>query len=140
MATIDFEFRNHLIGKRSVTLGKIQFDAFTDNISKYSYSSLDVLGDILKNNQSISIHIVTYQKNNKTLAHARAKSIKQYLIKKYPDIEPARILLSWFNVPEPIKVGRKTFKESESVNFITHVQNGNKVQAASDQKVLSNLK
>ena len=130
----DFEYRNHLIGKRRVTLKKIWFDPFTAKISKYSYPSLDVLGDILKNNQNISLHIVTYQKNNPKLARARAKSIKQYLIKKNPNIKSSRLMLSWFDVPEPIKAGGKTYTENESVNFVTRVKAGKQMHVSSEKR------
>jgi outer membrane protein OmpA-like peptidoglycan-associated protein len=76
----------------------------------------------MKNNQKVSVHIVTYQKNNAKLAEARAKSVKSYLLKKYPEIDSSRLILSWFGVSEQIKTEKKTFKSDESVNFITAVQ------------------
>jgi cytochrome c-type biogenesis protein CcmH/NrfG len=115
----DFGYRNHLIGIRTVTLKRVYFQPFTDRIGSDSYGSIDLIGSILKNNRDIAIHIVAYQENNKALAEARAKSIKNYLVHTYPEIDPARLLVSWFDVPESIKIGKKEFQEETSINFIT---------------------
>jgi tetratricopeptide (TPR) repeat protein len=115
----DFEYRNYLIGRRRITLEKIRFEPFTAKVSEDSRPSLDFLGTILTNNKDVSIHIVAYQKKNKELAEARAKSIKQYLIKKFSEIKSSRLTVSWFDVPETIKIGKKIYREDESINFIT---------------------
>lgn len=117
----DFDYRNHLVGRRMVTLKKIRFLPFNDRIDKTSLSSLDVLGSILKNNDDIAVHIVAYQKNNIELGESRAKSIKKYLLNKYPQIKSSRLKVSWFGVAEEIEIGNKTFIEGESINFITVV-------------------
>ena len=114
-----FEYRNYLIGDRTVTLKKISFEPFTSEIFRDSYPSLVVLGEILKNNTSVSIHIVAYQMNNEKLAEGRAKSIKKYLLMNYSKIDPSRLKVSWFGVPEKIRCGNKIFKEEEAINFIT---------------------
>jgi tetratricopeptide (TPR) repeat protein len=118
----DFQYRNYLIGSRTITLESIKFEPASPEIQKDSYESLDILGDIMKNNQKVSVHIVTYQKNNATLAEARAKSVKSYLLKKFPEIDSSRLILSWFGVAEQIKTEKKSFKADESVNFITVAQ------------------
>ena len=115
----DFEYRNYLIGRRRVTLKKISFEPFTAKISEGSFPSLDLLGTIMKNNTKVSIHIVAYQKKNKELAEARAKSIKTYYMQKFKEIQSSRFTVSWFDVPERITVGKKIFYADESVNFIT---------------------
>jgi tetratricopeptide (TPR) repeat protein len=118
----DFQYRNFLIGSRTITLETIKFQPVSPEIEKSSYESLDILGNIMKNNQKVSVHIVTYQKNNAKLAEARAKSVKSYLLKKYPEIDSTRLILSWFGLSEQIKTEKKTFKADETVNFITAVQ------------------
>lgn len=115
----DFEYRNHLIGKRTVTLEKIRFQPFTAVLSKSSFPSLDLIGHILTNNQKIKLHIIAYQKNNRKLAEARSKSIKKYLIKKFPKIAKSRLKVSWFNVPAKVKVGKKFLTEDDAISFIT---------------------
>lgn len=129
----DFSYRNYLIGKRTVTLRKIYFEHFSSKIWESSYPSLDVLGSILNNNRSISICIVAYQKNNKKLAEERAKSIKKYLLRNFPEIKFTRFLVSWFDVCEKIKIGKKQFKEEESINFFTALK-GCKVKNTSSKK------
>jgi len=118
----DFQYRNYLIGSRTITLESIRFEPVSPEIQKSSYESLDILGNIMKNNQKVSVHIVTYQKNNAKLAEARAKSVKSYLLKNFPEIDSSRLILSWFGVSEQIKTEKKSFKADESVNFITVVQ------------------
>ncbi len=115
----DFTYRNHLIGFRTITLKKIEFKPFSSVITKDSKSFLDLLGTVLTHAKKISIHIVVYQKNNKNLARKRAKSIKKYLLTKYPKIETRRLKVSWFGVSEKIKIKKKRFYEPESVNFVT---------------------
>jgi tetratricopeptide (TPR) repeat protein len=115
----DFEYRNYLIGRRTVTLKTIVFEPFTAKIGKASQSSLDFLGTIMKNNSNVSVHIVVYQKKNKELAEARAKSIKAYLLKEFKEIQSSRLTVSWFDAPEKIKIDKKIFYDDESINFIT---------------------
>ena len=114
----DFEYRNYIIDRRTVTLKAIEFVPSTAEISSVSRPSLDVLGAILDNNQRISLNIVVYQKSNKKLAESRAKSIKTYLLEKFPRIRAERLKLSWFGVPEKIKTqGKKVLKVDTSINF-----------------------
>jgi len=130
----NFQYRNHLIGSRTVTLEKIYFEAFTAKIWIGSQPSLDVLGEIMKKNQGIAIHIVAYQRNNRTLAKMRAKSVKRYLIKKFPEIKSSRLMVSWFGTPEEIKTAKKTFTEDESINFITAIRESKGMKSASPRK------
>lgn len=118
----DFEYRNYLIGIRTVTLEKVRFEPFTEKIWENTHTSLNLLGEILKNNDTVDIHIITYQKNNKKLAELRAKSVKKYLLIKFPEIKSTRLIISWFGVPEETKIGKKIFLEDESINFITAVK------------------
>ncbi len=118
----DFAYRNYLIGSRTVTLKKIRFEPLTPKLQKNSHESLDFLGEILQKNKAIAIHIVAYQKDAKKMAELRAKSIKIYLLNKFPEIESSRLMVSWFGITEEIRAGTKTFREDESINFITAVQ------------------
>ena len=115
----NFDYRNHIIGNRTITLEKIQFDPFTSRIWRGSRPSLDLLGSVITNAKLKNIHIVAYQKNNKPLAKARALSVKNYLITHFRTIKPEQINASWFDVPEEIKVKKKLFKEDESINCFT---------------------
>ncbi len=119
----DFDYRNYLIGRRIVTLKRIDFKPATPMIRKDTRLSLDVLGSVLENNQNIAIHVVAYQKDDRKLAEERALAIKQYLLKKFSKIHPSRLKLSWFDVPENIDTGETghPYHVDESVNFITAI-------------------
>lgn len=115
----DLSYRNHLIGLRTITLRKIQFEPLTDELIWDSKRSIYFLGDILSKLDKVSIHIIAYQKNNKNLAEQRAKSIKKYLLESFPKMSSSRLKVSWFDVPEKIQAGGKTVQKNESINFIT---------------------
>lgn len=115
----DLSYRNHLIGLRTITLRKIQFEPLSDELIWDSKRSLYFLGEILSKVDKVSVHIIAYQKNNKKLAEQRAKSIKKYLLESFPRISASRLKVSWFDVPEKIKSGKKIFNINESINFIT---------------------
>jgi tetratricopeptide (TPR) repeat protein len=119
----DFEYRTYLIGSRRITLKTTFFEPLTATIRNDSLMHLDLLGEMLTNNKDLAIHIVAYLNRNKDLAEMRAKAIKTHLLNNRSfDIKPSRLMVSWFGVQEEIKVGKKTFKEGETVNFITAVQ------------------
>ena len=114
-----FDYRNHLIGLRTITLQKIQFEPFTAKIDKSSRSTLDFLAKVFEKQPRFELHILAYQKNNKELAKARAKNIKRYLGEGNSRISAGRIKISWFDVPEKITVGGKRYSEDEAIDFFT---------------------
>jgi len=115
----DFEYRNHIIGKRNVSLQKIWFEVSSERIWQGSMYALNRLGEILQTSRDLTLHIVVYQKRNKPLAKARANSIKQYLMRHFPGLDPDHLLVSWFDVPERIRIGSSEFQEEASVQFFT---------------------
>lgn len=117
-----FEYKNHIIGIKTITLKQIQFEASSNRLLTQSKSSLDVLANILNNDKKLSIHIVAYQLNNKNLAKEKTKAIKQYILKRYPKIESKRLKLSWFNKSKKFKIYKKKFIEDETIDFITVVK------------------
>jgi tetratricopeptide (TPR) repeat protein len=114
-----FDYRNHLIGIRTITLGKIHFEPFTATIAKSSQKTLDYLGGVFAKQTPFELHILAYQKNNKDLAKARAKSIKRYLSESNRRIGAHRIKISWFDAPEKISVGKTRYAEDEAIDFFT---------------------
>lgn len=118
----NFDYKNHVIGIRKVTLKNITFKTFNDEISTASISSLDVVGMLLTKFKSISIHIIVYQLNNKKLAEQKANSIKKYLLSNYSEIDADRLKLSWFNQSKKISVNKKKMKLDETVDFITFIE------------------
>lgn len=115
----DFDYRNHVIGIRTITLPKIRFIHFSDKIHESSESTLNYVGQRVERYSQYTLHIIAYQLNNARLGENRAKSIKRYLLKEYPRIPSSRIKVSWFKQPETIKVGKATFKLDQSINFFT---------------------
>jgi len=114
----NFEYRNFIVGIRTVTLKNIKFKPFTTRIDSESEKSLDVLGKILTKNRDLKLYIVAYQEKNLKLAKGRAKSVKKYLLKNYPHIESNRLKLSWFDKSKKIK----RYRLYESIEFITIVK------------------
>jgi tetratricopeptide (TPR) repeat protein len=117
----DFQYRSHAVGQDTIILEKIEFEPSTAELSQPSQNSLNVLGETLIDINNVPIHIVAYQKNNKKLAELRAKSVKRYLLDRFPEIKSSRLKVSWFEVPEKIRIGKKTFAEDESINFFSAV-------------------
>jgi len=114
-----FEYRNHIIGIRTLTLKNIRFENFEARIDSSSYSSLNLLGKILNKKTKINIHIVVYQQNNILLAKEKAKSIQRYLLKKYPNIDSSRLKLSWFDTAKILLINKRKYILGEHVDFIS---------------------
>ncbi len=118
-----FDYRNHLIGIRSITLGKIRFEPLTAKLDKESRKTLDFLARVFEKQTRFELHVLAYQKNNKALAKARARSIRRYIMERNRRISSNRIKISWFDVPEKVVVGKKRFREDAAVNFFTLKRN-----------------
>ncbi|NOR26840.1 MAG: tetratricopeptide repeat protein, partial [Desulforhopalus sp.] len=114
----DFTYRNHRLGFRTVTLAEIVFVPSSGILSEVSYPSLDLLGETIANIQKGTLNIVVYYLNNRNLAKKRAVSIRDYLTKRFPDLETnKRIRMSWFGTAEKRVVLKKTLRIKESVQF-----------------------
>jgi tetratricopeptide (TPR) repeat protein len=122
----DFSYRNYIIGHRTITLRTIQFRPSEDTLTYNDNKSLVFLGSVLKYAKDVSIHIVVYCKKDKQLAEKRAKSIKRFLLKRIGKKGFHRLKMSWFDVPERIRAGGMTFRQDESVNFVTAVSKNRK--------------
>jgi tetratricopeptide (TPR) repeat protein len=117
----DFSYRNHLIGKRTITLRQIKFKPGSDRLTPDDKEALAFLGSVLRYAKDVSIHIVAYKRKDKQLAEKRAKSIKKYLMGYLEKKGFDRLKVSWFGASERIRAGGRTFRQDESVNFITAV-------------------
>ncbi|WP_051694081.1 tetratricopeptide repeat protein [Desulfohalovibrio reitneri] len=112
----DFSYRNHLLGKRKVTLEKLAFQPFKPELWGGSTASLDLVGEILANAENLDLYVVAYQRNNRELARERALAVRDYLLENF-DLPSERVKPSWFGVAERIKVSGETFEEGQSVNL-----------------------
>lgn len=113
----DFSYKNHLIGFKTISLKEIEFEPISNKLSLDSKKSLDVIANVLNTYKNLSIHIVSYQYNNKELARLKALSIKNYLVSK--GISSNRLSPSWFSKRK--KVSRNFFLMQTS-DFITVVK------------------
>jgi tetratricopeptide (TPR) repeat protein len=117
----NFEYRNYLIGNRTVSLKKIRFEHFSTTLMEESLTSLDFVGYLMTKYRDFILHIIVYQKNNVQLAKSRTLSIKNYILEKNPKIPYSRIKTSWFGEVERLQYDRKTYTLSSSVQLFTEL-------------------
>ena len=117
----DFSYRNFILGKRNVTLRAINFRPRTAVLEMESKESLHVIKAMLKENETLAMHIVAYAESGE-LAKARAKAVRDYITNLFPGIDEKRLPLSWFATAERVDVNGKTMLLKDSVQFITVVR------------------
>ena len=113
----DFSYRNHYLGRRTITLTKIWFKPFTAELDPYSYPALNLVGATASNMKKGTLQVVVYQKNDRELARKRAASVKKYLQKKFSRLQGRKIRISWFDRDEVFTADGKKQKSGESVRF-----------------------
>ena len=113
-----FDYRNHIIGDRTLTLAQVRFEPSRGRIRKNSMPTLKKLARVTAKNTQMTLHVIAYQKNNLKLAEARAKAVKKSILAQEDGIDRARIKVSWFDQPETVNTGRQTHRLDSSVNFI----------------------
>lgn len=114
----DQSYRNYTLGVRTITLTAINFKPSTAELSKGSIPSLDFLGSTVANIPRGSLNVIVYQLNNLELAKKRARRIRDYLYKNFPELRTKkRIQVSWFAVSEKRTVLKKKLRLNESVQF-----------------------
>ena len=114
-----FTYRNFTIGYRRVTLENIPFPPGSAKLLFQGKPSLQVLGTILSNNDEISLEVVCYKSGDPSLAAARAKAVKDYLLQRFPKIKPSRIGARGIGYKEKIKTGNKVHFLDDSTTFVT---------------------
>lgn len=113
-----FDYRNHVIGKRTLTLAQVRFEPSSARIRKESFPALKNLARVIAKNTKMTLHIIAYQKNNRELAESRAKGVKQFILTQEDGIKRTRIKVSWFDQPETVKIDRQSHRLDSAVNFI----------------------
>jgi len=113
----DFSYRNHTLGARTLTLAKIRFKPFTDELDAVSLPSLDLVGATAANMGKGTLQVLVYQKNNRELARNRAITIQKYLQDQFPDLQRDRIRISWFPAAEEFTIDGRKLRSDESVRF-----------------------
>ena len=115
----DFSYRKYLLGSRRIVVPSINFESDGSLLKTESLPALESIGDVLTKKRALSLHVITYAKDNPNLAESRAKVIKKYILDTFPAIESARLTVSWFGVSEKIDSANRTYVLNESVNIIT---------------------
>ena len=115
----EFNYRNFTIGYRRVTLEHIPFPSGSAKLLSQGKPSLQVLGTILSINDKIWLKVVCYKNGDPALATARAKAVRDYLLKEFPRLKPFRIGAQGIGLKERIKAGSKVYLLNNSTTFIT---------------------
>lgn len=115
----DFSYRTYWLGRVSTIMPKVVFARGSNRLVGQSQGSLETVKGALERDSTLSMHIVVYTQGNVQLAKARANALKSYILNLNPAVSSSRVKLSWFDVPEKIFSGGKTYALKESVNFIT---------------------
>ena len=118
----DFDYRLYRIGRRQLVVPRIQFIPFGSTIDPATEESLENIGRAVSQNSKVVLQILIYQKNNLSLAKARARRLKSYLLERFPEIGSMRIKTSWFKVPQKITISGATHSVASSVHFFTTPQ------------------
>jgi len=113
----DFSYQIHNIGDQEIALPRVVFEPLTAKITSTSLRSINVAGMAATKMKDRKLQVVVFQQNNKKLAKARAISIRQYLLEKFPTLTPERIGVSWFGEPEKTVIQGKKIQNPESVRF-----------------------
>jgi tetratricopeptide (TPR) repeat protein len=114
----DQTYRNHRLGLRTITLAEIGFMSFSDKLSETAYASLDLVGSTVAKMEGGTLNIIVYQLNNSNLAKSRAITIRDYMVKNFPELnENNRLQISWFGTAEKRVVLKKELLLKESVQF-----------------------
>lgn len=73
-------------------------------------------------NEQLTLHIVAFQQGDVERAKVNAKAVRDSILNGHSDIDPSRLLLSWFGTAELVDLGEKEFILDQSVKFITEVR------------------
>jgi tetratricopeptide (TPR) repeat protein len=114
-----FSYRNFTIGYRTVPLREITFAPESVRLLSVSLPSLEVIGSILKVNKEIELKIVGYKQGDPTLALARAKAVREYLLNHFPALSPSRLQYEGKGQSEKVKTSAKVYSLKESISFVT---------------------
>ncbi|SME95184.1 tetratricopeptide repeat protein [Desulfovibrio gilichinskyi] len=115
----DFSYRNYLIGQRVLTLKTPEFKQGKSDMSYKSMSSTSVIAAIMDSNKDLKINVISFVKGDKALARMRSIEIRHQILAGHGDIDPKRILLSWFDVPDEVETSEGLKSIDETVLFIT---------------------
>jgi tetratricopeptide (TPR) repeat protein len=82
----EYQYRTYRIGPRLVTIKTIEFTNSAIELNRESKTSIEYIGKLFKDTPNLTLHIVSFQLSNSSMAEKKAKTIKAYLAKKYPSV------------------------------------------------------
>ena len=115
----DFSYRAFPVGPRFVVGPSPGFQDDTLAIDPQLTEALDKIGRSLESIDPLTLHIITFAKDNDELAMQRAKAVKRMVIENFPDIPPASVRISWFGQAETIRIADHTYQLKASINLFT---------------------
>ena len=113
----DFSFRRIQLGPLEIVKRSIVFPHENASLDVVAQDTLDDIGRVMAGNGKLTLHIVAYVNNDADLAKSRARAVKQYLTKRYHQIAPYNIKLSWFGVPETVHTQTGAFHLDDSLRL-----------------------
>jgi tetratricopeptide (TPR) repeat protein len=114
-----FSYRNFTIGYRRVTLEHIPFSPGSAKLLSQGKPSLQVLGTILSINGKISLEVVCYKSGDPSLAAARARAVKHYLLQQFPRVNSSRIGARGIGRKERVRTDNKVYFLDDTTTFAT---------------------
>lgn len=115
----DFSFQPTILGSQRLVLKRIQFPATDYKPEPGAFATLDHAGRSLKQNPNLVLHVVVYLAENARLAEKRAKYLKKYLLRTFPEIESRRIKISWFDVGKAVELNGQRQQLKSAVSLFT---------------------
>ena len=109
----DFSFRTYQIGLRRIVARQTTFTP-EGMVTPESIESLLRIGRASEHNTAMTLHLVTYVKNDIGEAKKRANNLKRVMTKHFPGASH-RLKISWFNETEKIQIHDDLHSLDESV-------------------------
>jgi tetratricopeptide (TPR) repeat protein len=117
-ATGDFSYRMWRMGAMKLSIPSIGFKPGTSELTPAGVDAVSHIRRVLAGHKALDLHVIAYVEKNSQLAQTRARKVKQSILKNVSAINPARIKVSWFNIPEEISIEGKNVNLSDSVKLI----------------------
>lgn len=117
----DFSFRRVQLGPLSLVKPVVSFDPEGAKLETVSQDTLDNVGRVLAQNPKLQLHVLAYAASDAEGAKKRSRTIKRYLLDRYPGISAGRIKTSWFGVSERIEIEERTYELDASIHLFATI-------------------
>jgi len=102
------EHEQQLLDTGMIRLSNVQFATGKAVLQPASFAVLDVVGDLLSKWPELKIEIAGHtdskgsKKTNEKLSQARADSVRAYLLRRFPEIQPSQFVAKGYGPTRPI--------------------------------------